>query len=166
MTSLSKTGRVIDGSGAARRLADVGIAGGRIAAIGRLEAATARRVIDARGLVVAPGFVDVHTHSDGWLLKSANFVPKTSQGITTEVLMSDGISYAPVTGENYRDWIFYLGSLNGLRQSDYQGWRTIADYLALLDRRTAQERDRRSALCQRAACWRPAGGAGRSTTRR
>ena len=135
---LVQHGTIIDGTGAARRTADVGISGGRIAAIGRLEAATALHTIDARGRIVAPGFVDVHTHSDGWLLKSANFVPKTSQGITTEVLMSDGISYAPVTAENYRDWFMYLRSLNGLQQGDYQGWRTIADYLAILDRRTAQ----------------------------
>jgi N-acyl-D-amino-acid deacylase len=87
---------------------------------------------------VAPGFVDVHTHSDGWLLKIPNLVAKTSQGITSEVLMSDGISYAPVTPENYRDWFHYLRALNGLEQADYQGWRTIADYLALLDRRAAQ----------------------------
>ena len=136
--TLIQHGTLIDGSGAARRNADVGISDGRISAIGDLAGATARQMIDARGLVVAPGFVDVHTHSDGWLLKTANLVPKTSQGITTEVLMSDGISYAPVTSDNYRDWFLYLRSLNGLRQADYQGWRTIADYLALLDRRTAQ----------------------------
>ena len=65
-------------------------------------------------------------------------VPKTSQGFTTEMLMSDGISYAPVSPHNWRDWFCYLRALNGLVPEDYEGWRTIADYLALLDRRTAQ----------------------------
>ena len=96
----------------------MGIAAGRVAAIGPLagEVSAVRRAIDARGLVVAPGFIDVHTHADGWLLKTPNLAPKTSQGFTTEVLMSDGISYAPVTPENYRDWFLYLRSLNGLRR--------------------------------------------------
>jgi N-acyl-D-amino-acid deacylase len=137
---LIQGGTLIDGTGAPRRTADLAVTGNRILALGTLDslAASAARIVNARGLVVAPGFVDVHGHSDGWLLKHQNFVPKTSQGITTEVLMSDGISYAPVTPENYRDWFCYQRGLNGLQQSDYQDWRTIADYLALLDRRTAQ----------------------------
>jgi len=88
--------------------------------------------------VVAPGFIDLHTHSDGWLLRESNFFPKTAQGFTTEVLMADGISYAPVQPHNAAEWIFYLRSLNGLRLEDYTGWRTLADYRARLHERTAQ----------------------------
>lgn len=137
---LIQGGTVIDGTGAAPRVADVAIAQDRIAAVGPLAAdsPSARRTLDASGLVVAPGFIDVHTHSDGWLSKIPYLVPKLSQGFTTEVLMSDGISYAPVSPENARDWFVYLRSLNGLQQADYRGWRTIADYMAQLDRRTAQ----------------------------
>ncbi len=137
---LIQGGTVIDGTGSQGRPADVAIAQDRVVAVGPLaaDAPSARRIIDANGLVVAPGFIDVHTHSDGWLLKIPRLTPKTSQGITTEVLMSDGISYAPVTPQNAGDWFAYLRSLNGLELGDYQGWRTIGDYLALLDRRTAQ----------------------------
>ncbi|HEV3136969.1 MAG TPA: D-aminoacylase [Pirellulales bacterium] len=132
-------GTVIDGTGAPRRRADVGIEKDRIAVVGQLPADTpARATIDAGNLVVAPGFIDVHTHSDGWLLKIPHLLPKTSQGFTTEILMSDGISYAPVTPENYRDWFLYLRSLDGLDQEDYRGWHSIADYLALLDGHAAQ----------------------------
>jgi N-acyl-D-amino-acid deacylase len=131
-------GAVIDGTGAPPRTADLAIAEGRIVALGSLTGKQTRKTVDARGLVVAPGFIDVHTHSDGWLLKIPNLLPKTSQGFTTEVLMSDGISYAPLTEQTYRDWFAYLRGLNGLQQADYRGWRSIGDYLALLDRRTAQ----------------------------
>jgi N-acyl-D-amino-acid deacylase len=64
-----QNGRIVDGSGNPWYVADVGIRGGRIVAIGRLDAAAARRVLDAKGLVVAPGFIDVHTHSEGGIVR-------------------------------------------------------------------------------------------------
>ncbi len=120
---------VIDGNRAPRFVADIGINGDRIDSIGDLSAAEAKQTIDATGLVAAPGFIDVHTHADGWLLKSPHLLPKTLQGFTTEVLMSDGISYAPVTPQTWREWIFYLRSLNGLALDEYSGWNSIAEYL-------------------------------------
>jgi N-acyl-D-amino-acid deacylase len=131
-------GTVIDGTGSAGYLADVGVQGDRIAAVGQLQDQKARRVLDARGLVVAPGFVDLHTHSDGYLLQMENFAAKTTQGFTTEVLMLDGISYAPVDGTTACQWLFYLRALDGLRMDQYDGWLTLADYMQRLDRRTAQ----------------------------
>jgi N-acyl-D-amino-acid deacylase len=131
-------GTVIDGSGGARARADVGVRGDRINGVGDLAGAAAAHIIDAQGLIVAPGLIDVHNHSDGWLLKTPHFVSKTLQGFTTDVLMSDGISYAPLTPELAPQWLYYLRSLNGLAPHDYCGWQSIADYLALLDSRTAQ----------------------------
>lgn len=133
-----KNGTIIDGSKAPAYRADVGIRGDRIVALEQLEAAESQQVIDASGKIVAPGFIDVHAHADGWLLKTQNFFSKTSQGFTTEVIMADGISYAPVNRHTSLEWLYYLRSLNGLCFEDYKGWESIADYMALLDRRTAQ----------------------------
>ena len=94
-----QNGSVIDGCGSPRVRADVGIRGDRIAAVGDLRSAECKETIDATGRIVAPGFIDVHTHSDGWMLKEPHLRAKTAQGITTEILMVDGISYAPVNFE-------------------------------------------------------------------
>ncbi len=135
---LIQGGDVIDGSGGRRRKADIGITGDRITSIGNLAAATAARVIGAQGKIVAPGFIDVHNHADGWLLRRPHLPAKTLQGFTTEVIMSDGISYAPVDEFTWRQWFYYLRSLNALRMDEYGGWRTLADYQAMLDRRNVQ----------------------------
>lgn len=135
---LIQNGTVIDGTGKPRQAAAVGIRGDRIEAIGKLDGATAPQTIDATGKVVAPGFVDVHNHSDGWLLKRPHLTPKTTQGFTTEVLMADGISYAPVKPQNVQEWIYYLRSLNALRADEYLGWQSIDDYMQLLHEHNAQ----------------------------
>lgn len=135
---LIRNGIVMDGSGRPRFAADVAVQDDRIAAIGPLSNAPARRVIDATGLVVAPGFIDVHNHSDGWLIRERNFAPKTTQGFTTEVLMADGIGYAPVNEQTAHEWIFYLRALDGLRQQDYSGWESFDEFLSAIAGRTAQ----------------------------
>ncbi len=133
-----RNGDIVDGSRSPRRLADIGIRGDRIVAVSDLSDVDAARVIDAAGRVVAPGFVDVHNHSDGWLLKTPHLVSKTSQGFTTEVIMADGISYAPVSPQTAHEWLYYMRGLNALRMEDYTGWQSVADYMALLDRRNVQ----------------------------
>lgn len=133
-----RNGTLVDGIRTPRYTADIGISADRITAIGDLSSSEAGKTLDATGKIVAPGFVDVHNHSDGWLLKIANFLPKTIQGFTSEVIMADGISYAPVDAATKAHWIYYMRALNGLLQSDYQGWESLADYMQLLDGRTAQ----------------------------
>tara|TARA_B100000029_G_scaffold417272_1_gene421841 strand:+ start:206 stop:1771 length:1566 start_codon:yes stop_codon:yes gene_type:complete len=131
-------GTIVDGTGQDRFDADVAITDGRITAIGALGDAEATRRVDVSGRIVAPGFIDVHNHSDGWLLKRPHFLPKTSQGFTTEVLMLDGISYAPVNPHTAREWLFYLRGINALRLEEYRGWETIGEFLAEFDRATVQ----------------------------
>jgi N-acyl-D-aspartate/D-glutamate deacylase len=88
-------GLVVDGTGAAGREADVFVSGGRIAAIEAASARPARRAIDARGQVVAPGFIDIHTHSDFTLPLNPRAEGKIRQGVTTEVVGNCGFSAAP-----------------------------------------------------------------------
>lgn len=131
-------GTLIDGNRTPRYTGDIGLRGNHIAAVGDLSAAEAHRRIDAAGKVVAPGFVDVHNHSDGWLRKIGNFLPKTMQGFTSEVIMADGISYAPVDERTWPHWVYYMRALNGLLLSDYDGWHSLGDYMRGLDGKTAQ----------------------------
>ena len=89
-------GTVIDGTKAPRFTADVGILAGRIAAVGDLSQATARQSIDASGRIVAPGFIDSHTHDDQAALSQPDMVFKVSQGVTTVIAGNCGISAAPL----------------------------------------------------------------------
>ena len=86
-------GTIVDGSGKARYEADIGIADGKIAAIGDLSRSETRRSIDAAGHVVAPGFIDMHSHSDRTLIDDRNAESKVYQGVTTEVV--GNCSYSP-----------------------------------------------------------------------
>lgn len=87
---------VFDGSLSPRRTADVAIADGRIAAIGQLSAGCGRQEVDLRGLALAPGFIDVHTHDDRLLLTDPAMTPKLSQGVTCVITGNCGISLAPL----------------------------------------------------------------------
>ena len=91
--TLIRGGMVVDGSGQPRFQADVGVSRGRIEAVGRLDRAEAARVIDASGLVVTPGFIDMHSHSDVTLLDDPGGESKAHQGVTTEV--TGNCSYSP-----------------------------------------------------------------------
>ncbi|HEY9272033.1 amidohydrolase family protein, partial [Achromobacter sp.] len=88
-------GWVIDGLGGPRRRADVGVAGERIAAIGDLAGVPAARRVDARGKIVAPGFIDVHGHDDLMFVERPGLEWKTTQGITSVVVGNCGVSGAP-----------------------------------------------------------------------
>ena len=106
-------GTVVDGAGAPGHRADLGIEGERFSAIGDLAHAEARRTIDATGLTVSPGFIDSHAHSDGMLLVDPQHAAGLRQGITTEILGQDGLSYAPLSRENYHVYRRYLAGVLG-----------------------------------------------------
>lgn len=92
---LIKGGTIIDGTGAAERAADLGIRDGKIIALGSIQSDDAGRIIDAAGLKVVPGFVDIHSHTDGSILRLPTADSKLRQGVTTEVGGADGESVAP-----------------------------------------------------------------------
>lgn len=93
-----RNARIFDGSGAASFTGDVAVSGDRIAAIGDLGADSADREVDAKGLAIAPGFIDAHTHDDGAVLCGPDCMHcKLSQGVTSVVVGNCGISLAPVT---------------------------------------------------------------------
>src|SRR5262245_20268530 len=126
---LIRGGTVIDGSGAARRAADVAVEGDRIAAIApRLEGA-ADRVIDASNHVVAPGFIDAHSHSDLFYLACPSSESKVRQGCTTEVVGMCSFSQAPIAPgrvEVVQGWAGGIGASVDLH------WETFGQYLDAL----------------------------------
>lgn len=89
-------GRVVDGTGNPWFKADIGVADGKIARIGSISAEESQGVVDAEGLVVAPGFIDMHSHSDLWLLINPRAESKVRQGVTTETIGNCGVSAAPL----------------------------------------------------------------------
>ncbi|QTH21471.1 amidohydrolase family protein [Rhizorhabdus wittichii] len=136
---LIKGGTLVDGTGAPARLADVGIQGDEIVEIGAIDA-PARRVIDARGLLVTPGWVDIHTHYDGQVTWDSQLAPSFWHGVTTIVMGNCGVGFAPVR-QDKRDWL--IGVMEGVE--DIPGaalsegieweWESFPEYLDALDRR-------------------------------
>ncbi|MFD7832009.1 amidohydrolase family protein [Kitasatospora sp. NPDC059803] len=123
---------VVDGTGADRYRADVRITDGLITGIGPgLDAPT---VVDADGLVLAPGFIDMHAHSDLALLLEPEHPAKVTQGVTCEVLGQDGLSYAPVDDTTLPALRRQLAGWNGDPEAFDWDWRGVADYLDRIDR--------------------------------
>ena len=170
---LIRGGLVLDGSGAEGRRLDVAVQDGRIAALGDLSEAHADRILAADGLVVAPGFIDVHAHSEDELLVNPRAESKVRQGVTTEILGQDGNSVAPLTAEmqaklneSYRDtygltvdWYDFPGYFKRLQQSGTAvnvgtlvGQGTLREYVVgLVDRPASrQEFDRMQSLARAA----------------
>ena len=135
---LVRGGRVIDGTGAPARDADVAVSNGSIAAVGT-NLGDAKQTIDASGAIVTPGFVDIHTHYDGQASWDADMMPSSIHGATTVVMGSCGVGFAPCRAAD-RDRLVALmegvedipGSAlsEGLRWD----WETFTDYMASLDR--------------------------------
>jgi N-acyl-D-amino-acid deacylase len=126
---LVRGGSIVDGTGAPAFPADLGVRGDRIVALGAIPDADAGRVIDATGRVVAPGFIDVHVHSEMALRGSDDRYGSVHQGVTTHLTGADGFGWAPLDGDGsaelWRSTVFASGAPD-LNPS----WPTIESYLA------------------------------------
>jgi N-acyl-D-amino-acid deacylase len=124
---LIRGGTVIDGTKAPRFDADIAIAGDRIAAIGDLSGHTATKTIDAKGRIVAPGFIDSHTHDDQAVLSQADMTFKVSQGVTTVIAGNCGISAAPLKPD--MDLPMPLNLLDAPREERFTTFKAYFDAL-------------------------------------
>ena len=125
---LIKNGRIVDGSGSPGFIADLAIKGDRIAQIGKLTNATATRVIDARGLVVAPGFIDMLGQSETYVLIDPRAMSKVMMGVTTEVT-GEGESIAPINQRQIQEQEDFLKRFNLTID-----WQTLDQYFKRLER--------------------------------
>src|SRR5437867_12107133 len=124
-------GRVLDGTGSPWRVADIGIRGGKIARVGRLGRAKWERAIDASGKYIAPGFIDIHTHSDIGILVEPTAECAVRQGVTTHVIGNCGDSPAPISGR-YRD--LAVRRFEYYAEAKDWNWSTYAEYLDFMAR--------------------------------
>ncbi|MBC9728376.1 amidohydrolase family protein [Streptomyces sp. TRM68367] len=135
-----RDGEVVDGSGTLSYRADVVVDAGRIVSIVK-EAAEAgcqrpkaMRELDAEGLALSPGFIDMHAHSDLALLRDPDHSAKAAQGVTLEVIGQDGLSYAPVDDRTLDGVRRAIAGWNGPGDDLDLDWRSVGEYLDRLDR--------------------------------
>ncbi|MCB9725546.1 MAG: amidohydrolase family protein [Spirochaetaceae bacterium] len=137
---LIRGGTLVDGTGRAAFTADLAIQNGQIAAIGASLPGTATETLDATGLVVTPGFVDIHSHYDGQAFFDDTLAPSNAHGITTVVLGSCGIGFAPAREADHDLLVTTMESVEDipgdvLRAGLPWEWETFPEYLDALDRR-------------------------------
>jgi N-acyl-D-amino-acid deacylase len=131
-------GTVVDGTGGPSRTADVAVDDGIITAVGELEGTSARRTIDADGLLVTPGVVDVHTHYDGQVTWDPLVTPSSWHGVTTIVMGNCGVGFAPVRPGS-QEWLVQLmegvEDIPGtaLTEGITWGWESFPEYLNALE---------------------------------
>ena len=134
-------GTLVDGTGAAPRLADIAVEDGRITEVadaGSLRGTDSARTIDADGLLVTPGFVDVHTHFDGQITWDPLLTPSCWHGVTTVVMGNCGVGFAPVHPDKH-EWL--IGLMEGvedipgaaLSEGIQWGWESYPEYLDAVD---------------------------------
>ena len=133
-----KNGLVVDGTGAEPAMADVAIDGGNIAAVQPGITDRARRMVDADGAIVTPGFVDIHTHYDGQVTWDDTLDPSASHGTTTVITGNCGVGFAPVKPGHHTELIELMEGVEDIPGTAlYEGidwsWESFPEYLDLLD---------------------------------
>ncbi|MEC7522868.1 MAG: amidohydrolase family protein [Myxococcota bacterium] len=131
-------GIIVDGTGKDRFTGDVGITGGKIVAVGEADGPAAR-TIDAAGAIVAPGFVDIHTHYDGQISWDEELAPSSIHGVTTAAMGSCGVGFAPVRPTDHEKLIELMEGVedipgSALSEGITWGWETFPEYMDALDR--------------------------------
>src|SRR5437868_9344795 len=126
--TLIRNVQILDGNAGHTRLGSVAIDAGRIQAIGDLDGYSAEYALDGKGKILAPGFIDVHTHDDLYVIRAPEMLPKLSQGVTTVIVGNCGISASPLrlTG-GLPDPMNLLGEASAFR------YPTFAEYAAAVD---------------------------------
>ncbi len=123
-----RNAQVLDGSGAPALSADIAIHAGKIAAIGALADQQGVAMLDADGLILAPGFIDVHTHDDLQVIRTPDMLAKISQGITTVIVGNCGISASPVTLKGkLPDPMNLLGAAEDFRYVDFASYKAAVN---------------------------------------
>jgi N-acyl-D-amino-acid deacylase len=136
---LIRRGTIVDGTGGAPFVADLAVSDGCIVAIGTLEGG-AKEVLEAEGLVVTPGFVDVHTHYDGQAIWSKRLNPSSSHGVTTAIIGNCGVGFAPCRKEDHATLVRVMEGVEDIpgvvmvKGLDWS-WETFPDFLDALDAR-------------------------------
>ena len=133
-----RNGTIVDGLGGEPYVGDVGVRGGVIAAVGHVNGDGAEREIDATGLLVTPGFVDLHTHYDGQSIWSERLTPSSAHGVTTVVMGNCGVGFAPCRQEDHDvlvDVMAGVEDIPGVVMTDGLPWtwETFPEYLDALD---------------------------------
>jgi N-acyl-D-amino-acid deacylase len=134
---LIRGGTLVDGTGVPGRPGTLAVADQRLRILAPDADEPAARVIDATGLIVAPGFIDLHSHSGLWLLHDGSHEPKIRQGVTTEVIGVDGLSYAPFTDPADLEALVRMNAGLDARPEIPFDWNTVASYLGRFDGRVA-----------------------------
>jgi N-acyl-D-amino-acid deacylase len=119
--------QILDGSGGEPQPGSIALEGGRIKAVGDLVGYSARHMLDGGGKMLAPGFIDAHTHDDLYVIRAPEMLPKLSQGVTTVIVGNCGISASPVSVANLPDPMNLLGNTEEFR------YDTFADYVAAVN---------------------------------
>ena len=131
-------GTIVDGTGQARFTGDVGIRDGKIVAVGDAPEA-AKRTLDADGALVTPGFTDIHTHYDGQVSWDPDLAPSSIHGVTTAVMGSCGVGFAPVRPDDHQKLVELMEGVedipgSALSEGITWGWESFPEYMDALDR--------------------------------